>query len=101
MRIFSASDTIAFGIHIDSHSEARYQELPRKFHFLRFRSKPSTFNATGVPVILGIQVKIALAALQYRATSWRLRRRSRVETKVCAIVSKYLRRIVGRYRRST
>ena len=35
-----------------------------QFHFLRFRSRPSTFSATGTPTVRGIQVKTALAALQ-------------------------------------
>ena len=36
------------------------------FHFLRLRSMPSTFSATGIPHKRGKAMKMALAALQYR-----------------------------------
>ena len=56
--------TTAFGIHVASHSDTRYQDFASAFHFLRCRSRPSTFKATGIPQMRGIQVKMALAALQ-------------------------------------
>ena len=59
------------GQKVASHSEIKYQVLARKFHFLRLRSRPSTFNATGMPNQRGQTVKIALAALQYSAASTR------------------------------
>ena len=54
----------AFGIQVASRSEMRYQALASQFHFLRCRSRPSTFSATGMPSIRGNQVNTALAALQ-------------------------------------
>ena len=63
-------------------SETRYQSLAARFHFLRFRSNPSTFNATGMPESRGHSVKIAFAALQYRAASCRCRSRCSVESAV-------------------
>src|SRR5450759_5134219 len=93
-----ASVTTTFGIQVASHSEMRYQAFASEFHFLRFRSRPSTFNATGIPKMRGIQVKTALAALQYStASQLRATARCNVEKQVCASVSKYLCRIVGRY----
>ena len=65
----SASVTIAFGIHVDSHSDPRYQARPRAFHFFRFRSMPSTLRTTRVPTRRGQPQKMALAALQTRIAS--------------------------------
>src|SRR3954468_2753938 len=92
-----ASVTTTFGNQVASHSDTRYQPFARAFHFLRFRSRPSTFSATGVPSTRGIQVKIALAALQYSTESNGVPSRWSVERNVCARVSKYLWRMVGRY----
>src|ERR1700749_1894112 len=99
--MLAASVTTMFGIQVASHSEMRYQALAKRFHFLRWRSRPSTFNATGIPAQRGIQVKIALAALQYKTASWPVVRRASVDRNVWAMVSKYLCRMVGRYRSFT
>ena len=64
--------TTTFGIQVASHSDKRYQAFATRFHFLRWRSSPSTFSATGIPTTRGIQVKTALAALQYSTASWRV-----------------------------
>src|ERR1700749_4398115 len=64
-----ASEITTFGIQVASHSDIWYQAFATRFHFLRFRSRPSTFRATGMPASLGIQVKMALAALQYSTAS--------------------------------
>ena len=52
------------GQKVASHSETRYQALARRFHFLRWRSMPSTLSATGMPNRRGSGVKMALAPLQ-------------------------------------
>ena len=57
------------GQNVANHSEIRYQVLAAAFHFLRFRSRPSTLSATGMLSTRGIHVKMAFAALQYKATS--------------------------------
>src|ERR1035438_10616283 len=97
----SASVTTTVGQNLLSHSDTRYQARAARFHFLRLRSMPSTLSATGTPNSRGHRVKIALAPLQYSATSGRWRSRCHVETAVCAMVSRYLCRIVGRYCRRT
>jgi hypothetical protein len=74
----------------------RYQAFARPFHFLRLRSRPSTFSATGIPNTRGHKVKIAFAALQYSATSDRCRIKWTVEKQVWTMVSKYLWRQVVR-----
>ena len=60
----SASVTTTVGQNADSRSETRYQALASRFHFLRLRSMPSTFSATGMPKARGNAVKMALAPLQ-------------------------------------
>src|SRR5690242_17065847 len=87
--------------HVDSHSERRYQFFASWFHFLRWRSSPSTFRAVGVPRSRGIHVNTALAALQYSTTSKRFFNAANVESHVCVTVSRYLCRMVGTYSRRT
>src|SRR5579883_500860 len=97
----AASVTRAFGIQVASHSEARYHAFAAAFHFFRLRSRPSTFSAAA----RGIQVKIALAALQESTACGRAdplaNTTCSVERKVWAMVSRYLWRRVGRYCKAT
>src|ERR1039457_4551390 len=97
----SASVTTTVGQNLLSHSDTRYHARAARFHFLRLRSIPSTLSATGTPAKRGHGVKMALAPLQYSAASGRWPSRCQVETAVCAMVSKYLCRMVGRYCRRT
>src|SRR5438552_1379943 len=99
--MLAASVTTTFGIQVASHSDIRYHASAKAFHIVRFRSNPSTFNATGIPNTRGTQVNTALAALQYNTASFLVSARCKVERKVCTTVSKYLCRIVGRYFRPT
>ena len=93
----SASVTTTVGQNVASHSERRYQALASRFHFLRLRSMPSTLSATGMPETARQQREDRVGAVAVERHVHPVRQQVQVESPVCASVSKYLCRMVGRY----
>ena len=62
---------------------------------------PSTFSATGMPNRRGSSGEDGVGAVAVERHVHAMRQQMSVETKVCARVSRYLWRMVGRYRSRT
>src|SRR3984893_13925090 len=95
------SVTTRVGVNAEKSSHKYREERPIKFHFLRLRSKPSTFRAVGFPTSRGIQAIGPLATLQMKTTSALVKQTWVRERNVWKAVSKCLLEIVGRMTRRT
>src|SRR5580765_2785189 len=96
-----ASVTIRVGVIAENNSQRYKKERPRRFHFLRLRSRPSTLSTVGFPKTRGIHAMGPLATLQISTTSASVKETWITDRKVWKAVSKYLLEIVGRITRRT
>src|SRR5437588_12513536 len=90
-----ASVTMPVGVYIANRSHTSKNERANQFHFLRLRSRPSTFNIVRLPKRRGIQASGLLPTLQISTTSASVKPTWNTESKVLEKVSKCLREIVG------